>query len=73
MGNRFHATLRIISPLHLIQKDFSIDSLLISHAESSSLNTDMCNFESPQKDESRAQSPDFPKAYRKSTALRLSV
>jgi len=41
----------------------------ISPVESSYLNTDMCKFESSQKDESRAQSADFSKANRKLGAL----
>ena len=37
---------------------FFIDSLLLSLAERSYLNTDMCKFESLQKDERRGQSAD---------------
>jgi len=44
---------------------FVIDSLLISPVAWSCFNTDMCKFESSQKDESRAQSADSSKAYRK--------
>jgi len=33
------------------------------------LNADMCKFESSQKDESRAQSADSSKAYRKPRAI----
>jgi len=33
------------------------------------LNTDICKFESPQKDESKAQSADSSKAYRKPRAF----
>jgi len=36
-------------------EDLLMDSLLISHVESSYLNADMCNLETSQKDESRAQ------------------
>jgi len=43
--------------------------LLISHVESSYLNTDICKFESPQKDESRSQSADSLKVYSKPWAL----
>jgi len=37
--------------------------------ETSYLNTDKCKFESSQKDESRAQSPDSPKACSKARAF----
>jgi len=43
--------------------------LLISHVESCYLNADMCRLESSQKGESRAQSADSSKAYRKSRAF----
>jgi len=39
--------------------------MLVSPVELSYLNIDMCKFESSQKDESRAQSADSSKAYRK--------
>ena len=42
-----------------------IDSLLITPVEWSYLNTDMRKFETSQKEESRAQSADSDKAYRK--------
>jgi len=42
-----------------------IDSLLITPVEWSYLNTDMRKFETSQKEESRAQSADSSKAYRK--------
>ena len=48
---------------------FAIDSLLFSPVEWSYLNTDICKFESPQKDESKAQSADSSKAYRKPRAF----
>jgi len=40
---------------------------------SSYLNTDICNFESTQKDERRSQSADSLKAYRKPRAFKKSV
>ena len=46
-------------------KIFFIDSLLITPVEWSYLNTDMHKFETSQKEESRAQSADSSKAYRK--------
>jgi len=42
-----------------------MDFLLDSHMENSYLKTDMCKFESSQKDENRAHSADSSKAYRK--------
>ena len=54
-------------------KKLPIDSLLISYVVSSYLNTDMCNFESSQKDESRAQSADSSKAYSTPTAFDLII
>ena len=43
--------------------------LLVSPAEYSYLNTDMYKFETSQKDESRAQSADSSKEYRKPRAF----
>jgi len=51
---------------------FGIDSMHVSHVDSNDLNTDMCKFESSQKDESRSHSADFSKAYRKPTGLNCS-
>jgi len=48
---------------------FAIDSLPASPVEWSYLNTDMRKFESSQKSESKAQSADSSKAYRKPRAL----
>jgi len=50
-------------------KNLLIDSLLTPIAESTYLNRDMCKFESSQKDESRWQSTDSSKAYRKTSAF----
>jgi len=50
-------------------KNLQIDSLFVSHVESSYLNTDMCKFEVLQDGESRAQSADFSVAYRKPRAI----
>jgi len=49
---------------HFPIKNLLIDSLLTPVVESTYLNRDMCKIESSQKDESRAQSTDFLKAYR---------
>ena len=51
-------------------KNLLIDSLLTPIAESTYLNRDMCQFESPQKDESRWQSTDSSKAYRNTSAFK---
>ena len=51
-----------VSPLHIWNKQ---DSLLIMPVEWSYLNTDMRKFETSQKEESKAQSADSSKAYRK--------
>jgi len=48
--------------------NFAIDSLLVLPVEWSYLNTDMRKFESSQNDESRAQSADSSKVYRKPRA-----
>jgi len=45
-----------------------IDLLLIPLVESTYLHTDMCNFESSQKDEDGVQSVYSSKAYRKPKA-----
>jgi len=50
-----------------------IDSLLLSLVETSDLNTNMRKFQSSQKDESRAQSADSSKAYRKRRAFYCPV
>jgi len=50
-------------------KNLLIDSLLTPIVESAYLNRDMCKFESSQKDESRWQSTDSSKAYRKTVLL----
>jgi len=47
-----------------------IDSLLLSRAERSNLNRDMCKFERSQKDKSRAQSADSSKECRKPSAFK---
>jgi len=44
---------------------FAIDSLFVSSLEWSYLNTDICKFESSQRDENIPQSADSLKAYRK--------
>jgi len=44
-------------------KDLLIDCLLTSHVESSYLYTDMCKFESSQKDGSSASSVASPKIW----------
>jgi len=46
-----------------------IDSLLTPIVEGTCLNIDMRKFESSQKDESKAQSTDSAKAYRKPSAF----
>jgi len=46
--------------------------VLVSQVKSSYLNTDTYKFESSQKDESRAQSADSSKAYRRPGALIVS-
>jgi len=46
-------------------KKFLIDSLLSPVVESTYLNMDMCKFASSQKDESRVQSANSSKTYRK--------
>ena len=51
-------------------KNLLIDSLLTPIVESTYLNTDMCKFESSQKDESRWQSTDSSKAYRNTSAFK---
>ena len=51
-------------------KNLLIDSLLTTIVESTYLNRDMCKFESSQKDESRWQSTDSSKAYRKTSAFK---
>ena len=51
-------------------KSLLIDSLLTPIVESTYLNRDMCKFESSQKDESRWQSTDSSKAYRKTSAFK---
>ena len=51
-------------------KHLLIDSLLTLIVESTYLNRDMCKFESSQKDESRWQSTDSPKAYRNTSAFK---
>ena len=76
--NRIWWMFQVVTPLHIwdkqgiyrqIKKNLLIVSLLISHVESNHLNTDICKIESSQEDESRAQSADFSKAYRKSRAF----
>jgi len=67
MGNRFHVKLRILRPgIHkqiLRVKSWKAKEYLLY------LNIDMCKFESPQRDESRSQSADSSKAYRKPRAF----
>jgi len=50
-----------------------IDSLLISHVDTSYLNTDMCKFESSQKVKSRAQSAGSLKVCRKPWAFNCRI
>ena len=54
-------------------KNLLIDSLLTPIVESTYLNRDMCKFDSSQKDESRAQSPDSSKAYRNTSAFKCQA
>jgi len=53
-------------------KNLLIESFLSPIMESTYLNSDMCKFESLQKDESRWQSTDSLKAYRNTSALKCS-
>jgi len=43
--------------------------LIVLHVESSYFDTDMCKFQSSQKDESRAQWADSPKTHRKPNSV----
>jgi len=54
-------------------KNLLNDSLLTPIVGSTYLDIDMCKFESSQKDESRAQSADFWKAYRKPCSYKLHI
>ena len=60
-------TIRVTSLHRWIKQEIKtvIDSLLITTVEWSYLNTDMRKYETSQKEESRAQSADSAKAYRK--------
>jgi len=56
-------TMRSVAWNRFPTKNLQIDSNSSPCVESSYLYTDMCKFESSQKDESRAQSADSSKAY----------
>jgi len=64
---------RSLSQIFNRKSIFVIDSLLASHVECSYLNTDRYKFESSQKDESRTQSADSSKTYRKARAFNCCV
>jgi len=65
--NRLHATLRILSPDSKFADRFNIHIIVRNNY----LNTDMCNSESSQSSESRAQSADSSKTYNKPKALSI--
>ena len=53
------------SPHSQLERNLLIDSFFAHIVESTYLNIDMCKLESSQKDESRTQSADSSKAYKK--------
>jgi len=52
---------------------FAVSSLLVSPGEGTYLNADMFKFESSHEDESKAQSADSSKAYRKPSAFNCLI